>query len=340
MKGINMIFLIGWFRSGTSMSWNIMRRTGQYYCYYEPFHEQLPYLSHSPCPGETDPSHRSITDYWAEYRAIPREQLAHLWKQWFALERWHLTEDDPASEMKAYIDFLASQAPKPTVFKFVRACFRVRWLRHNFPDARIIWINRDPRKTWESMQRRDAATANLVDGQQITQQGFTNYILQIAIDLGFDIKNDLYGTFYDMWSSSYSQATPYVDDVWWYEDIVSNYHQWAQQKLVDTKIVTHIPAYEVTSASDTPYRQPVPHYLDLEIDTINPTINQAHEPILAEVSSRHKEIVRLQSRILELEADICRIREKQNLYSGNLAGFLKEKAMKNILRLRSRYKKP
>ena len=143
-----------------------------------------------------------------------------------------------------------------------------------------------------------------------------------------------------MWSSSYSQATPYVDDVWWYEDIVSNYRQWAQQKLVDTKIVTHIPEYEVSSTPDTSYRQPVPHYLNLEIDTINSTINQAHDQILSEVSSRHKEIVRLQSRILELEADVCRIREKQNLYSGNLGGFLKEKAMKNLLRLRSRYKKP
>ncbi|WP_231892808.1 sulfotransferase [endosymbiont of unidentified scaly snail isolate Monju] len=242
--------------------------------------------------------------------------------------------------MEAYIRHLAARSEKPAVFKFVRASFRLSWLRKTFPEARIIWINRDPRKVWDSMQKRDTSIAAVPGNPEITQQGFSNYILQMAMEMGFSIRDDLYGTFYDMWVSSFMEAKNQVDDIWWYEDILADYPGWAKTHLVDAGITESIPPYEVKNPGTIYYANTVPRYLASELKQTLPSTsppNHAIQRILDEVPSRNREIVLLQSRILDLEAELCRERERQYLSTRNPLYLLKEKAKKSWLKLQKRF---
>ncbi len=338
-----MIFLVGWFRSGTSMLWNIFRSTGRYHCYYEPFHEYLPQLAYSGCRRDTDPTHHAIDNYWAEYDIIPKEKLIRLWKPWYSESRWRILPTEQAEDLKEYLVFLSQHALKKPFFKLVRANFRVQWLRHTFPDAKIILVNRDPRKIWDSMQKRDSVSSSAENSKtEITQQGFSNYILQMALEMGFPIRDNLYGTFYEMWHSSYREAIDHVDAVWWYEDIVSDYESWAKENLVNTGITDTIPPYNIKPITKY-YNDNISEYLGAELGhapATTPSSTPVTQRILDEIPARNREIVLLRSRILELESELCREREKQHLASANLILHLKEKTKKNWFKARKYFIKP
>ena len=125
------IFISGRFRSGTTILWNIFRLSGLVRTYYEPLHDNLiDYINAEAC---ADPTHRGVKEYFREYRDI-MDGLKVLHKPTFGVSRLCLGSKESFPELKEYLDFLASAAVGTIpLFKFVRADFRLPWLRSNYP---------------------------------------------------------------------------------------------------------------------------------------------------------------------------------------------------------------
>jgi hypothetical protein len=59
---------------------------------------------------------------------------------------------DEYPELRDYLEFLAAAAKdKVPLFKFVRADYRLPWLKQTFPKATLISIRRNPRNSWLSI---------------------------------------------------------------------------------------------------------------------------------------------------------------------------------------------
>lgn len=226
------VFIVGWFRSGTSMVWNMFRESGKYTCYYEPLHPHLKlYLEEDY--RAIDTTHDGLEDYWREYRALSRDEFIKCWKPWFGRERWHLGTAAEAEDLKSYLEFLQHQSDKPAVFKFVRAGFRIEWLRNTFPNAHIIHVARNPRSVWTSMMGRECVDDS--DEVLLSDRGraWSITIQAIARELGFREREHPYQQFFELWSTMYRKVETYADETWWYEDIVEGGESWMQQHLIE-----------------------------------------------------------------------------------------------------------
>jgi len=143
----DIVFITGRFRSGSTLLWNLFRQMENCTAYYEPFNERR-WFDPSARGHSMDNTHRGVSDYWKEYDGL--EGLG----QYFS-EDWpskNLLMDaqswDPA--MKRFIEIMAEQAKERPVFQFNRLDFRLPWVRHYFPNAKIIHLFRHPRDEWFS----------------------------------------------------------------------------------------------------------------------------------------------------------------------------------------------
>lgn len=215
------IFIVGYFRSGTTLAWNFFRADDRYTCFYEPLHEYLPEnLSLKP---SNDPSHIGVENYWEEYSSIDTSRLLTLWKPWFGRERWRLSGDDKADDLRDYIKFLVSHSESRPVLKFVRMGHRIDWLKSNFPSATIINVVRNPRDVWLSI-----CGGSFEDGGRNERHGFISTTTNILSELGFlgPHDSDLYEPFFRMCISEYSQAMRNGDEIWFYDEIVGDTESW------------------------------------------------------------------------------------------------------------------
>jgi len=143
------VVLTARFRTGSTMLWDIFARCGKYHSLYEPFHPDLvravyyqvkPSVSHS----------RVGRSYWEEYRSYDFERLKALHRSRFAFENLWMSREIDDPEMREYLQFLHSQAPRPVVFQFNRVDFRLDWIRSAFPGSPILHLWRNPRDQWLS----------------------------------------------------------------------------------------------------------------------------------------------------------------------------------------------
>ena len=237
------IFLVGHFRTGSTMFWNMFRSAGDSVrAYCEPFHEHLLEIVDDRHLIPEDPTHSGIEDYFAEYRHLDREVLGTLWKPWFGRERFMLERDDEAADMEAYLRFLIDSSPQRPVLKFTRATFRVEWLREKFPDSTIVHLERRPRDIWTSMWGRDWN----VEGE--TSGSFIPYTRSMAEDIGLDLPGDLYRTFYALMLLGNEMSEGVADDVWVYEEAVGNYTTWGTRHLIEAQLMEALPQIAIRSA--------------------------------------------------------------------------------------------
>lgn len=260
------IFLIGWFRSGTTMFWNLLRRSGHFTCYYEPFHEYL-LENVTNCSDGVDPSHSGVDNYWSEYEHIPAGQFHNTWKPWFGRDRFVLDENDVATDLFDFISLLIERAPKRPVLKFVRANFRVSWLRKNFPKATIIFLARSPRAVWTSMVGRENSTDELLASQSTDDLGFINYMLKVSSEIGLHVPGHPYCQFYALWREVYREVTPFAEDTWWYEDAINNFDNWFDLHLSQVGLLNTIPDFTVSQGSISSKFHSNSWYLEQEMIT-------------------------------------------------------------------------
>lgn len=251
-EGDGPVFLVGWWRSGTTFFWNLLRQDDRYTCYYEPLHEHLPARLDEAAEhggdgqddgiddrdggaagaraGPVDPTHLAVDGYWTEYRHVDRTALDDAWRPWFGRERWVLGPDDEAPELRRHLELLVEAAPARPVLKVVRASLRAAWLRRAFADATLVHVVRDPRSVWTSMVGRDAAGDDPLPAKR---HGFFHALLRVAEDLGVRHDAHLYRTFFDVWLRAFRATEAVCDRTWWYGDAVGDPDAWMDAHLVD-----------------------------------------------------------------------------------------------------------
>ena len=143
--GAGTIFITGRFRSGSTLLWNLFRHLNGFTAYYEPFNERR-WFDPATRGSATDPTHRNVADYWAEYEGLS-ELGRHYREEW---TRRNLFMDENAwdPDLLAYTRLLVARAAGRAVLQCNRIDFRLPWFRRHFPEAKVVHLYRHPRDQW------------------------------------------------------------------------------------------------------------------------------------------------------------------------------------------------
>ena len=151
----NLVLVSGDYCSGSTLLFTLFRKTGKYYCLYEPLHELLPeYLIHPLRPIGSD-HHYFVDNYFDEFRGF--RQARALYPPRWGDSNLYLGPEGEADDLYRYLSYLFGtafgRAPR-VMFKENRISFRLGWLRARFPHAKLVHIFRPVEDQWQSVVRR------------------------------------------------------------------------------------------------------------------------------------------------------------------------------------------
>jgi hypothetical protein len=206
------VFISGRFRSGSTLLWNLFRHVPACRSFYEPLNERR-WFDPGTRGTRIDSTHVGVKDYWTEYDGL--SHLARYFHDDWGYHRLYMARDDWDPDLRAYIQGLIDAAPDRAVLQFNRVDFRLPWLRHQFPDAQVIHVYRDPRDQWCS---------SLVALQRVPKSSTVSefaaydhfYLLPWAEDLSYHFPcldprqaQHPYELFYYLWRLSYDFGRAY-----------------------------------------------------------------------------------------------------------------------------------
>lgn len=146
-QGEGCIFLTARFRSGSTLLWNVLRHVEGMWAYYEPFNRR-PWLEPDRAK-ERDPSHLHVSGgYWDEYQGL--EDLRQHYREDWTRYRLYMDASAWDEDMLTYLRSLIARAQGRPFLQFNRLDFRLPWVKHWFPFARIVHLCRHPRDQWLS----------------------------------------------------------------------------------------------------------------------------------------------------------------------------------------------
>ena len=129
--------------------WQIFNQLEGFCAWYEPLHpELLTAIKHVPPKDD----HVGINDYWQSYRDHPT--FADFYAVEFATRQLYLDPQDDFPALLKYLKHLmALSGDQRPVLQLNRADLRLPWLRHHFPQATIIHIERNPLQLYYSQRK-------------------------------------------------------------------------------------------------------------------------------------------------------------------------------------------
>jgi len=221
--GARPLFVTARFRSGSTLLWNIFRHTRGLTAFYEPLNERR-WFSGGADADRTDPTHVNAERYGAEYAG-----MADL-GQWFDAE-WtyrdlYMDAHSCDRRLARYLAELIARAPERPVLQCNRLDFRLPWLRRVFPNADVLWLYRNPREQWLSVQR---SSAGAPPGHRLTADESEDYFYTLA--WARDLRRvfpcvdptqheHAYAVHYLLWRLSYLFGQQYADVGIAYEDLM------------------------------------------------------------------------------------------------------------------------
>ena len=221
----DIVIATGRFRSGSTLLWNILREMPGFTAYYEPFNERR-WFNRSQRGSRVDPTHRNVTNYWAEYDGL--NFLDELYDEAWTRRHLYMTAETYAPAMQRYIETLIEHAAGRPVLQFNRVDFRLPWLRSRFPHAKFVHIFRHPREQWcSNLGDMARSTPYLTWKKFVGLDHF--YLRNWAIDLGrsfpclrFEPGDHPYKVYYKIWRLSHAFGSRYADISFSYEDLTAD----------------------------------------------------------------------------------------------------------------------
>jgi hypothetical protein len=141
----DIVFVTGRFRSGSTVVWNLFRQLDNCTAFYEPFNERM-WFSEERRGDKVDKTHVGVNDYWAEYSGL--DDLSLLYDENWTMHNLFMDKESWDLNMLRYIEKLIESAKGIPVLQFNRVDFRLDWIKHNFPNAKILHLFRHPRDQW------------------------------------------------------------------------------------------------------------------------------------------------------------------------------------------------
>lgn len=181
----DIVFVTSRFRSGSTVLWNLFRQINNSTAYYEPFNERQ-WFSNQNRGDFVDSTHIGVSDYWAEYQGL--EQLSQFYREDWIRRDLMMDKTSWQPDMLKYIEGLIEQAKGRPVLQFNRIDFRLPWIKHYFPNAKILHLYRHPRDQWCSF---------LIDKQLMNKD---------------DVADTYRDAFYlDVWCQDLKKHYPFLD---------------------------------------------------------------------------------------------------------------------------------
>ncbi len=221
------VFITARFRAGSTFLWQLFRNIEGVTAYYEPFNENRWFLQTAE-KIKTDPSHIGVKDYCEEYKG--QESLDRWFRDDWTKRYLYMSERHYDPDMYNYVKQMITNASGRPVLQFNRIDFRLKWLRVNFPNAKIIHFFRDCREQWMSMQN-DGGPVPCDYVISETSVFDLYYLLTWAQDLRhiFPFLNPVdakhpYALHYYLWRLSYSFGKHYAGYSLAYEDLITDFN--------------------------------------------------------------------------------------------------------------------
>lgn len=208
----DIVFITSRFRSGSTLLWNLFRKTPHCTAYYEPFNERQ-WFNKKMRGGNVDTTHRGVEEYWAEYDNL--SALSQTYDEDWIRNALCMSKHSWDPQMKRYIEQMVEAASGRPILQFNRIDFRLPWIKHHFPNAKILHLYRHPRDQWCSFLT-DHQVMNKDDVMHTYQDAF--YLDVWCRDLAkhypvLDKRNTPhpYQRFYYLWKLSYLHGLAFSD---------------------------------------------------------------------------------------------------------------------------------
>lgn len=225
-EGRTPIFVSGRFRSGSTFLWNLFRHTEGVTAYYEPLNERQ-WFRTGVEEDRVDPTHLGVGEYWREYAGL--RELAEDFDPAWTTRGLYMDRRSCDEGLYRYLARLIASAPQRPVLQCNRFDFRLEWLKASFPGAKVVFLYRDPREQWMSVQKGGPPVpADYRLGVDDSLDLF--YTLEWARDLRrvfpcLDLREHShpYSVHYMLWRLAYLFGTRYADVSVAYEDLVGDF---------------------------------------------------------------------------------------------------------------------
>lgn len=237
----DILFITARFRSGSTLLWNLFRHAPGCTSYYEPLNERQ-WFNPSRRGQTVDATHLDVEEYWTEYENLG--VLGGYFSEEWASRHLLMDENFHDPRLKRYIEIMVERAPGRPVLQFNRVDFRLPWLKHNFPNAKLVHIYRHPRDQWVSSLMGnpvDPLKARLADFTPHDRFYLTSWVRDLKYHFPFLSEMDSqhpYRAFYLLWKLSWMAGTAQCHCSMAFEHLVTNPEQELDRllKAVDLKV--------------------------------------------------------------------------------------------------------
>lgn len=220
----DVILITARFRTGSTLLWNLFRQTPGITAYYEPLNHRR-WFDPAVRGSKIDDTHRGVSDYWKEYVGL--EELARYYRLDWTRRSLYMDASAHDPDLQRYIEIMIEKAPGRPLLQFNRIDFRLAWLRHHFPKAKLVHLYRHPRDQWCSMLRKrpfplDGAVADFVAADQYSLRAWAGDLSYRFPILDESRVRHPYALHYLIWKLSWLYGRRYADISICYEDLVRN----------------------------------------------------------------------------------------------------------------------